>query len=274
MAEQPRLRVFAGPNGSGKSTMYEQVRKTKLPNDRRVDLGVYVNPDDIGAMLRKRGKLYLRRYKMVADQEGLRAFAIASGLLPKPSDQQWFDEGHAVKRNVFHVHRGADVDRFAQILTQYIVDQLIASKQKCSFETVFSHPSKVAIMERAKAAGYKVYLYFIATNSPDINKDRVKTRVQRGGHDVPPDRIESRYYRSLKQLPTALDLCYHAFMFDNSPSGQQGMMFGEMKVTSYGRSWFWVTKAIPDWFIKNYLLATGNPLYLDVARQAMEDRKR
>lgn len=51
MAEQPRLRVFAGPNGSGKSTMYRQVRKTQLPNGRRVDLGVYVNPDDLGAKL-------------------------------------------------------------------------------------------------------------------------------------------------------------------------------------------------------------------------------
>lgn len=273
MAEQPRLRVFAGPNGSGKSTMYRQVRMTKLPHGRRVDLGVYVNPDDIGARLHKRGKLYLRHYRLASDQQEFRAFAIASGLLRKPADERWFDKGHAVRRNVFHLHRAGDADRFAQILTQYIVDRLIAGKQKCSFETVFSHPSKVAIMERARAAGYKVYLYFIATNSPEINKDRVKTRVQRGGHDVPPDRIESRYHRSLKQLPTALDLCYHAFMFDNSPSGQQGMMFGEMKITANGRSWFWIIKAIPDWFIKSYLLASGDPLFLDVARQVMEERE-
>lgn len=252
--------------------MYRQVRMTKLTNGRRVDLGVYVNPDDIGKRLQQQGKLYLRRFKLESDQHDFRAFAIASGLLPKPSDEKWFDRGHAVKRNVFHLLEGADADRFAQVL--YIVERLVAKKQECCFETVFSHPSKLAIMERAKAAGYKVYLYFIATNSPEINKDRVKTRVQRGGHDVPPDRIEKRYYRSLEQLPGALGLCYHAFMFDNSPSGRQGMMFGEMKEGPHGRSWFWNTKAVPDWFIRYYLLATGVPLYLDVARRVMEERDR
>lgn len=252
--------------------MYEQVRTTKLPNHRRVDLGIYVNPDDIGKVLREKGKLYLRRFRVVADAASFRAFAMSSGLIEGKGKKQWFDDGHEVKRNVFHLRHAKDADGYAQILAQFLVGELIASRKKCSFETVFSHPSKLDIMRRAREAGYKVYLYFIATNSPEINKDRVRTRVKLGGHDVPPDRIENRYYRSLEQLPAALELCYHAFMFDNSPVGNKGVMFGEMKINDNGRSWLWDERSIPDWFIRHYLLLTKNPLYEDVARRAMAER--
>ena len=45
----PQLRMFAGPNGSGKSTL-----KTVLPKDL---LGVYLNPDEIEARIRRDGFL-------------------------------------------------------------------------------------------------------------------------------------------------------------------------------------------------------------------------
>lgn len=44
-----------------------------------------------------------------------------------------------------------------------------------------SHPSKLQILEQALKSGYKNYLYFIATESPYVNIDRVSARVQKGG---------------------------------------------------------------------------------------------
>jgi predicted ABC-type ATPase len=41
----PRLRLVAGPNGAGKSTFTEKLLK------EHVNLGVYVNPDEIAATL-------------------------------------------------------------------------------------------------------------------------------------------------------------------------------------------------------------------------------
>ena len=55
-------------------------------------------------------------------------------------------------------------------------------------------------MQQAVAAGYKVYLYFISTESPEINKFRVEARKAKKGHDVPEDKIVSRYYGSLDLL--------------------------------------------------------------------------
>jgi predicted ABC-type ATPase len=157
------------------------------------------------------------------------------------------------------------------MIAQFLCEQLISEKRKFSFETVFSHGSKLEMMRAASAAGFKVYLYFIATNDPLINVERVAIRVGEGGHDVPKEKILKRYDLSLAQLPEALHLAYHAFLFDNSK--EQAVMFGEMKVVAAGRAWYWNAAAIPDWFIRSYLLQEPTLENLDLARRALAARK-
>ena len=60
-----------------------------------------------------------------------------------------------------------------------------------------SHRSKIDILVQAQQAGYRTYLYFVATDDPTINISRVRNRVALSGHDVPADKIVTRYYRSL-----------------------------------------------------------------------------
>lgn len=43
-------------------------------------------------------------------------------------------------------------------------------------------------MFEADVAGYQVYLYYVSTASPEINKFRVELRVREGGHDVPTEK--------------------------------------------------------------------------------------
>jgi predicted ABC-type ATPase len=73
----------------------------------------------------------------------------------------------------------------------------ISARRSFSFETVFSHPSKLDVLDQARRAGFDTILFFIAVDDPSINVERVKTRVSLGGHDVPADRIESRYRRTM-----------------------------------------------------------------------------
>lgn len=266
------MRVFAGPNGSGKSTMYEQVRTTEI-NGRSIDLGVYVNPDVIARELRTSGSLHMReRYGLNRGDRSLVSFAKRSGLLRDGFDATTIRKGHRFKGHEFLLKDEGHAEHFAQLLSAFIIDMLLRRKRKFSFETVFSHASKVELMRHAKAKGFKVYLYFIATNSAEINKDRVRTRVMQNGHDVPAHLIEKRYGLSLEQILPALEHCYHAFFFDNS--GPEAVMFAEMKETAHGKQWAWNTKAIPDWFIRSYLLPSGKPQLTDVARIALEERQK
>ncbi len=140
----------------------------------------------------------------------------------------------------------------AQILADFLRKKLLAEKKKFSFETVFSHSGKLAIMEQAKSAGYKVYLYFVSTESPEINIDRVSYRKEDGGHDVPVDKIRSRYYRSLDLLHEAAQIAYQAYFFDNS--GRQPDLIAHFKNEKSGKRWDPIDPdKIPSWFRQYYL---------------------
>ena len=108
-------------------------------------------------------------------------------------------------------------------------------------------------MQQAVDAGYKVYLYFVSTKTPEINKFRVKARKAKNGHDVPEDKIVSRYYRSLDLLYEACQLAYQAFFFDNSVEGQNSVMFAHFKTINSKKKWDRIQKSqVPGWFKKYY----------------------
>lgn len=54
-------------------------------------------------------------------------------------------------------------------------------------------------------------------NNVELAKERVKVRVKEGGHAIPDEVIERRYYRGLKNLFSMyLDEVDAFFIFDNS----------------------------------------------------------
>lgn len=94
--------------------------------------------------------------------------------------------------------------------------ECIASGESLAFETVMSRRDKIEFMKVAKDYGYRVELVFVTTCDPVINKARVKKRVAGGGHDVPPGKIEERYYRSMNLLAEAVRIADEARVYDNS----------------------------------------------------------
>lgn len=93
---------------------------------------------------------------------------------------------------------------------------LIADNKNFCFETVLSTDRYLNMLKYAKTNGYFIKAYFVLTGDPDINVMRVATRVAMGGHDVPEDKIVSRYYNSLgllKELIKVVDICH---VYDNS----------------------------------------------------------
>jgi predicted ABC-type ATPase len=111
-----------------------------------------------------------------------------------------------------------------------------------------SHPGKVEFMRKAQEVGYRVYLYYIATSDPEINKCRIRERVSLGGHDVPADLVERRYYRSLQNLSGAIEASNRAYIFDNSQHDQEMVWFAEV---TDGREVQPKASVIPEWFYKS-----------------------
>jgi predicted ABC-type ATPase len=101
-------------------------------------------------------------------------------------------------------------------------ERAVAERRDLMYETVMSHPSKVAELQRAKTAGYTVVVHFVAIDDPSINVQRVALRVAGGGHDVPSDKIRERHARTLALAPAALSHADDALVFDNSRRGAAG----------------------------------------------------
>lgn len=95
--------------------------------------------------------------------------------------------------------------------------ELVKQRESFVFETVLSDPAgdKLAFLKDAATAGYTVILCFIGISGPEVSKQRVAMRVSQGGHDVPTDKLETRYPRISANLRNALREVPHIWIFDN-----------------------------------------------------------
>ena len=249
---QLKLRVFAGPNGSGKSTVIKVVREYSV-NGTSIDFGIYINADEIAVSL-KNGDFSFDKYLLTTNDKEFQEIALESGLINDKFPETLFRSSYKFTDNKIILSNEKSVDRLAQIIADFLRKKLLLEKRRFSFETVFSHESKLEIMRAAKAEGYKVYLYFVSTVDPEINMQRVKSRVKQGGHYVPPELIESRYYRSLEFLYEACQIAYQVFFFDNSEEGSVSNMFAHFKVLKGKKNWDEIAdySKVPYWFEKYY----------------------
>ncbi|MDR0987739.1 MAG: zeta toxin family protein [Ruminococcus sp.] len=94
--------------------------------------------------------------------------------------------------------------------------QEIALGNSFTIETVLSTPEKLEFIRYAKRQGYKIHTEYVSTNSPEINIARVKERVLHGGHDVPTDKIISRYEKCMQLMFDVVAESDRAYITDNS----------------------------------------------------------
>ncbi len=86
-------------------------------------------------------------------------------------------------------------------------------------ETVFSHASKLELIDAAHASGYTIVLHVLLV-SQELAVERVRHRVNAGGHAVPENKIRERYQRLWALVAAAITRCDSATVYDNS--GLQG----------------------------------------------------
>ena len=129
------------------------------------------------------------------------------------------------------------------MLADFLRQKLIAGRASFSFETVMSHPDKVQVLEAARAAGFRTYLYYVATEDPAINVARVRFRVSQGGHDVPEAKIVERYARSLGLLREAIRHADRAYCFDTT--GDDSWFVAEVTA---GKTIELQSDEMPNWF--------------------------
>jgi predicted ABC-type ATPase len=231
-----RIRIFAGPNGSGKTTLNSELKGS-------YNLGYYINADDLYKKVKEELFFDFSDYNLTPSLLSIKAFASQHGLFSKlPIGLSFKLQGsQAIFRGSPNVYEMA-------MIADYLRHSLLETGETFSFETVFSHRAKISFIEEANKKGYRTYLYFVSTNSPDINIERIKQRVEEGGHEVPESKVRSRYKRSLENLLPAMMLSYRTYIFDNSGKGCK-----LLAQVSPRKNLTLDTEHVPLWF-KKYVL--------------------
>lgn len=124
----------------------------------------------------------------------------------------------------------------------------IAAGQSFVMETVFSHPSKLELLQDARDAGFRIIVFHLALASADLAVARVEARAQEGGHPVPENKIRQRFARNGPLIRQAALLADRAMIFDASALNERPQALLELTHGQVVRR----TDPAPEWFEKLY----------------------
>ena len=112
-------------------------------------------------------------------KEFVNADGIAAGLSPFKPESVAFEAGRIMLQRINH---------------------LMKDKADFAFETTLATRSYASLVRTAKEIGFEVSLLYFWLVSPEFARQRVAKRVSKGGHDIPRDIIDRRYYRGVSNL--------------------------------------------------------------------------
>ena len=149
--------------------------------------------------------------------------------------------------NADNLARELNIDAYkAADLVNVYRQKLVDDAESFIFETVLSDTvgDKINFLRQAAKTGYDVTLVFIGLDSPESSIQRVGMRVAQGGHDVPEEKLQDRFERTLANLALALASLPKVVVFDNSD-----LRTPYEKLAAYhdGRAIF-AAETLPKWF--------------------------
>ena len=136
----------------------------------------------------------------------------------------------------------------AQLAEKQREEHMEQMREFC-FETVLSTERNLKLLERAKRKGYFIRCYYILTADPIINVWRVKARVESGGHDVPEEKIITRYDRALALVKDLIKVCDICHVYDNSADRP-------FRIFKKRKEWMYFDEC-DDWYFGDICALTG-----------------
>ena len=106
------------------------------------------------------------------------------------------------------------------------IDDLMKAQEQFAFETTLASKGYLRLIKKAKQSGYSVTLLFLLLESVDLAIERVRIRVEEGGHDVEKKDIIRRFERGLRNF-----FNYYRFQTDRwilvENSSEKATLIGE-----------------------------------------------
>lgn len=103
-----------------------------------------------------------------------------------------------------------------------LLERAIAEKLDFAFETTLGGRTITALLEEALAEGVEVRIWYVGLATVELHIARVRSRVRKGGHPIPEERIRERYVQSRLNLIRLLPKLTELLLYDNSEDADPG----------------------------------------------------
>jgi predicted ABC-type ATPase len=97
-----------------------------------------------------------------------------------------------------------------------LLERAIGDRLDFAFETTLGGHTISTLLDEALATGIEVRMWFVGLSSPELHMERIRSRVARGGHDIPEEKVRERYDRSRINLIELMPRLTELRVFDNS----------------------------------------------------------
>jgi predicted ABC-type ATPase len=131
---------------------------------------------------------------------------------------KYFDPD-AATRGILSANPGVSQDEANSAAWQEgkrLLERSIAERLQYAFETTLGGRTICALLVKALSAGMEVRVWYAGLSSPELHIARVRSRVQKGGHDVPEAKIRDRYDSGRINLIRLLPRLTELRLYDNS----------------------------------------------------------
>lgn len=108
------------------------------------------------------------------------------------------------------------------------INTLIEKGEDFAFETTLSTKSYKNLVLKAHKLDYHVTLLFFYLQTPELAIERVRKRVNEGGHNIPKDVILRRYFRGLKNFFAIYSDIVDDWIFANNSEDQSQIIASKL----------------------------------------------
>ncbi len=104
----------------------------------------------------------------------------------------------------------------AWLIGKKLLEKAIANRLDFAFESTLGANTIPVLLRDAAQTGYEIHVWYAGLSNPELHLERVRSRVRKGGHDIPEADIRRRYEHSRLNLINLLPHLAVLYVYDNS----------------------------------------------------------
>jgi predicted ABC-type ATPase len=152
---------------------------------------------------------------ILAGPNGAGKTTAAYNLLPDVFKTVEFVNADEIARGISPFNVDSVAFQAGRIMLERL-EQLIKEKKSFAFETTLSGLAYLKFIRLAKLTGFEIIFFFVWLDSFELAKNRVASRVNKGGHNIPDEVIERRYWKGIRNFSKYAQEADNWYIYDNS----------------------------------------------------------